>query len=190
MSDIALPLERITGMIYLIRGIKVMLDRDLADLYGVETRALKQAVRRNDKRFPSDFMFELNQEEFQNWRSQIVMSKEDRMGLRYAPMAFTEQGVAMLSSVLKSDRAIQVNIQIRSEITTSRDSVVNVGRRSQGRMLRKRPLTGRNPNWIFESPKDQRYALQSLYILVNLASHGGLVQHRFIHHPAVACFNF
>jgi hypothetical protein len=89
-----------------------MLDRDLAELYGVETRVLKQAVRRNIKRFPDDFMFELTKKEFKNWRSQFVISNADKMGLRYPPMAFTEQGVAMLSSVLNSDRAIQVNIQI------------------------------------------------------------------------------
>ena len=105
-----IPVERIVAKIYLIRDTKVMLDRDLAELYGVETRTLKQAVRRNIKRFPPDFMFELTKEEFANWRSQIVMSNADKMGLRHPPMAFTEQGVAMLSSVLKSDRAIQVNI--------------------------------------------------------------------------------
>ena len=97
-----------------------MLDRDLAELYGVETRALKQAVRRNIKRFPPDFMFELRWKEFINWRSQIVMSNADKMGLRHPPMAFAEQGVAMLSSVLKSDRAIQVNIQIMRAFTQLR----------------------------------------------------------------------
>jgi len=114
------PVERIMGKIYLIRNTKVMLDRDLAELYGVETRALKQAVRRNIKRFPPDFMFELTKEEFANWRSQFVMSNADKMGLRHPPMAFTEQGVAMLSSVLKSDRAIQVNIQIMRAFTQLR----------------------------------------------------------------------
>lgn len=90
-----------------------MLDFDLAELYGVETRVLKQAVRRNIDRFPDDFMFELTKEELENWRSQFVMSNEaNKMGLRYAPFAFTEQGVAMLSSVLKSKKAIQVNISI------------------------------------------------------------------------------
>ncbi len=108
-----LPAETITNKIYFLRNLKVMLDRDLAELYGVETRVLKQAVRRNIKRFPEDFMFELSKEEFTNWRSQFVISNNgDKMGLRHPPMAFTEQGVAMLSSVLKSDRAIQVNIQI------------------------------------------------------------------------------
>lgn len=107
-----IPGERIEKVIYLFRGQKVMLDRDLASLYGVETKALKQAVKRNAKRFPDDFAFVLDKEEFANWRSQFVTSKADRMGLRYPPMAFTEQGVAMLSSVLNSDRAIEVNIAI------------------------------------------------------------------------------
>jgi hypothetical protein len=112
--------ERIASKIYLVRNTRVMLDRDLAELYGVETRILKQAVRRKIKRFPDDFMFELTKEEFENWRSQIVMSNADKMGLRYPPMAFTEQGVAMLSSVLNSDRAIQVNIQIMRAFTKLR----------------------------------------------------------------------
>jgi hypothetical protein len=107
-----IPSELIASKIYIIRRLKVMLDRDLADLYGVETKALKQAVRRNIKRFPDDFMFELSKQEFAHWRSQFVTSKKDKIGLRYSPMAFTEQGVAMLSSVLNSDRAIEVNIQI------------------------------------------------------------------------------
>jgi hypothetical protein len=88
MKDLV-PVERITSKIYLIRGQKVMLDRDLAELYGAATKVLKQAVRRNSKRFPEDFMFELSGEEFKNWRSQFVTSKSDRMGLRYKPMAFT-----------------------------------------------------------------------------------------------------
>ena len=107
-----IPQERIEKSILLIRGQKVILDRDLADLYGVETRVMKQAVRRNIKRFPNDFMFELSKKEFDDWRSQFVISNRDKIGLRYRPMAFTEQGVAMLSSVLNSDRAIQVNIEI------------------------------------------------------------------------------
>lgn len=111
-KDALIPAERIERAIYLIRGQKVMLDRDLAALYGVPTRTLKQAVRRNLQRFPEDFMFILDGEEFANWRSQFVTSNSDRMGLRHAPMAFTEQGVAMLSSVLRSERAIEVNIAI------------------------------------------------------------------------------
>src|SRR5437763_1937130 len=107
-----IPVERIEKAIYLIRGEKVMLDRDLAVLYGLATKALKQAVRRNLDRFPDDFMFVLNTNEFRNWRSQFVTSKADQKGLRYAPMAFTEHGILMLSSVLKSERAVQVNIEI------------------------------------------------------------------------------
>ena len=106
------PIESIISKIVFLRGEKVLLDRDLAELYGVKTKVLKQAVRRNIKRFPDDFMFELTKEEFENWRSQFVTSNGDKMGLRYKPMAFTEQGVAMLSSVLNSNRAIEVNIAI------------------------------------------------------------------------------
>ena len=104
----SVPIERIANKIYFIRDTRMMLDRDLAELYGVATKVLKQAVRRNIKRFPNDFMFELTKDEFENLRSQIVTSSWG--GARYLPMAFTEQGVAMLSTVLKSDRAIQVNI--------------------------------------------------------------------------------
>tara|TARA_R110002072_G_scaffold232309_2_gene389713 strand:+ start:14020 stop:14544 length:525 start_codon:yes stop_codon:yes gene_type:complete len=105
--------EQIMTKIYTIRGQKVMIDRDLAELYGVETKVLKQAVRRNTYRFPKDFMFELNNIEFNNLRSQIVTSNSgDKMGLRYLPITFTEQGVAMLSGILKSEHAIAVNIQI------------------------------------------------------------------------------
>ena len=107
-----IPAERIANAIYFIRGEKVMLDRDLAVLYGVETKVLKQAVRRNADRFPVDFMFVLNSTEFKNWRSQFVTSNKDRMGLRHPPMAFTEHGILMLSSVLNSKRAVQVNIEI------------------------------------------------------------------------------
>jgi hypothetical protein len=107
-----IPIERVNEKIYLIRGVRVMLDRDLAELYGVETKVFKQAVKRKISRFPDDFMFELTNDEFRNWRSQFVTSKSDKIGLRYKPMVFTEQGVAMLSSVLRSKRAIKANIQI------------------------------------------------------------------------------
>lgn len=115
--------EQITEKIYLIRGSKVMIDRDLADLYKVKRKNLKQSVRRNISRFPEDFMFKLSKEEFATLRSQIVASDSDDKNLRYAPMAFTEQGVAMLSSILKSDRAIQVNIQIIRTFTKMRDVI-------------------------------------------------------------------
>jgi hypothetical protein len=117
-----LPAEAITSKIYIIRGHKVMLDRDLAELYRVKTKALKQAVRRNNKRFPVDFMFSLSNQEVKNLRSQIVTSSWG--GSRYLPMAFTEQGVAMLSSVLNSERAIQVNIQIMRAFTKLRKMLV------------------------------------------------------------------
>ena len=118
-----IPMERIMGKIYYIRGKKVMFDRDLAELYGVAPKVLNQAVKRNAKRFPDDFMFKLSKEEMLNWKSQIVTLKTDANlksqivtsswgGARKIPHVFTEQGVAMLSSVLNSDRAVQVNIQI------------------------------------------------------------------------------
>ena len=101
-----IPIELIASKIYLIRNVKVMLDRDLAELYGVETKVLKQAVRRNIDRFPTDFMFELTKNEYQSLRSQIVTLKRGQHS-KYAPFAFTEHGVLMLSSVLNSERAIQ-----------------------------------------------------------------------------------
>jgi hypothetical protein len=128
MQKSTIPMDRIQKKIYLIRGQKVMLDRDLAVLYDVPTKVLKQAVKRHAERFPDDFMFVLGHEEFINWRSQFVTSNSDRMGLRHPPMAFTEQGVAMLSSVLNSPRAIQVNIavmrafvQLRAILSTRAD---------------------------------------------------------------------
>jgi phage regulator Rha-like protein len=110
-AGLIIPTERIQKCIYLVRKRKVMLSHDLASLYGVQTRALVQAVKRNIERFPADFMFQLNQQEFENLKSQIVTSSWG--GMRRAhPYAFTEQGVAMLSSVLRSKRAVQVNIAI------------------------------------------------------------------------------
>lgn len=116
----SLPDEVLMSRIYVFRGQKVMLDSDLAELYGVETKVLKQAVRRNIERFPPDFMFELDDSEFNSLRSQFVTSKNGRGGNRYYPMVFTEQGVAMLSSVLKSKQAIQINIQIMRIFTKMR----------------------------------------------------------------------
>ena len=104
--------EVIISKIYLLRGKKVMLDRDLADLYKVETKQLKRAVRRNIERFPDDFMFELSKEELSNWRYQFGTSNIEKLGLRIVPFAFTEYGLLMLASVLNSERAIQINIQI------------------------------------------------------------------------------
>jgi hypothetical protein len=107
-----LPDEVIISKIYLIRGIKVMLDRDLADLYKVDTKQLKRAVRRNIQCFPDDFMFELTKEELADWRCHFGTSNNVKMGLRVVPFAFTEYGLLMLASVLNSERAIQINIQI------------------------------------------------------------------------------
>lgn len=110
-SQQLVTVEQVESSILLLRGQKVMLDADLAALYGVETRALVQAVQRNHNRFPEDFMFRLTKEEFDDLRSQSVISSRWG-GRRYPPYAFTEQGVAMLSTVLRSERAVQVNIEI------------------------------------------------------------------------------
>ena len=116
------PPERILAAILLIRDQKVMLDASLADLYGVETRALVQAVKRNGDRFPSDFMFQLSRAEFDDLRSQNVMSSSWG-GRRSPPYAFTEQGVAMLSSVLRSRRAVQVNVEIMRAFVRLRELI-------------------------------------------------------------------
>jgi hypothetical protein len=115
-----LPDRVIINKIIVLRNQKVIIDRDLANLYGVETRVLNQAVKRNIKRFPSDFMFQMTKDEMKTWKSQIVISENDKMGLRKPPYVFTEQGVAMLSSILNSDRAIMVNIQIMRVFTKLR----------------------------------------------------------------------
>lgn len=117
-------LQVIQHKIYEIRGQKIILDFDLAAMYGTETKALKQAVRRNIERFPPDFMFELSSEEFESLRSQIVTSNK-RGGTRYTPFAFTEQGVAMLSSVLNSKQAIAINISIMRAFVAIRNVIAN-----------------------------------------------------------------
>src|SRR4026208_2305737 len=111
-TSVDVPVQFIERRIYLIRGHKVMIDVDLAELYGVPTRELNQRVQRNRKRFPDDFMFQLTKEEADALRSQFVISKSGRGGRRYQPYAFTEPGVAMLSSVLNSEHAIEVNVTI------------------------------------------------------------------------------
>jgi phage regulator Rha-like protein len=116
-----IPVETIAAKIYLIREQRVLLDRDLAQLYEVETRTLKQSVRRNIRRFPDDFMFELTREEEESLRSQSVILKGRGQHSKYQAFAFTEQGVAMLSSVLKSDRAIEVNIAIMRAFVKMRE---------------------------------------------------------------------
>ena len=111
-STLAVSVQLIERRIYLIRGHKVMIDVDLAELYGVPTHRLNEQVKRNRKRFPEDFMFQLTKEESESLRSQIAISKIGRGGRRSVPYAFTEQGVAMLSTVLNSEQAIAVNITI------------------------------------------------------------------------------
>lgn len=111
-SSLTVSVQIVERKIYLIRGHKVMVDEDLASLYGVPTRELNQQVQRNRKRFPEDFMFQLTKEETEALRSQFVISKPSRGGRRFLPYAFTEPGVAMLSSVLNSEHAIEVNILI------------------------------------------------------------------------------
>jgi len=107
-----IPLERIQNAIFLIRGEKVMIDNDLAALYGVEPKTLNQAVKRNASRFPDDFMFQLTEDEVKSLKCQTGTSSSEYGGRRYLPYVFTEQGVAMLSSVLRSERAVQVNVAI------------------------------------------------------------------------------
>jgi phage regulator Rha-like protein len=111
-NPLMLPEETIISKIYLIRDKKVILDRDLAQFYGVETRRLKEQVRRNIERFPEDFMFEFTKEELEAFRQQFGKTNKEIMGLRIAPFAFTEHGILMLASVLNTQRAIQVNIQL------------------------------------------------------------------------------
>ncbi len=124
------PAERIETKIFFIRGKKVMMDRDLAELYGVETKMLNRAVRRNIDRFPDDFMFQLNKQEAENLKFQFGASSWG--GARRSPLVFTEQGVAMLSGVLNSKRAIQVNIQIMRTFTKMREMIIS------NKMLRER----------------------------------------------------
>jgi hypothetical protein len=122
-NHILLPDETIIRRIYVFRNHKVMLDSDLAELYGVETRVLNQAVKRNMNRFPEDFMFQLNESEFENLISQFVISSSGYGGRRKLPYVFTEQGIAMLSSVLSSPAAVEVNIRIIRIFTRMRELV-------------------------------------------------------------------
>ncbi len=119
------PAERIERIIYVIRGQRIMLDRDLAMLYGVQTHNLNKAVMRNVARFPSDFMFQLTKEEWKVLIFQIGISKKGRGGRRHLPYAFTEQGVAMLSSVLRSPRAVAINIEIMRAFVRLRHALIS-----------------------------------------------------------------
>lgn len=117
--------EDIKAKIYTIRGLQVMLDRDLAELYGVETRRLNEQVKRNSERFPNEFMFQLTKQELENWISQFATSNKELMGLRKLPFAFSEQGVSMLSAVLKSKSAIEMSIQIIKSFVAMKKFMVN-----------------------------------------------------------------
>ena len=146
-----IPDDVVLNKIYFLRNQKVMLDRDLASLYSIETKRLKEQVKRNLSRFPEDFMFELTKEEFENWRSQFATSNSDKMGLRYAPMVFTEHGVLMLSSVLNSEKAIQTNIQIIRVFTKIRRMLVDTTelRLDVETIKKKIENQGKISNWFF-----------------------------------------
>ena len=124
-EEFVVPVERIENQIYLIRGVKVMLDADLADLYQILTKNLNLAVRRNRERFPEDFMFQLTRDEFDNLRLQIATSSSRYGGRRYLPYAFTELGVAMLSAVLNSPRAVQMSILIMRAFVQLRELIAS-----------------------------------------------------------------
>ncbi len=117
--------QDIQNKIYTIRGMQVMMDRDLAELYGVQTKVFNQAVKRNISRFPDDFMFQLSKEEFENWKSQIVTSNSDKMGLRKSPFVFTEQGISMLSAILKSETAVNMSLKIIRTFVNMRKFISN-----------------------------------------------------------------
>lgn len=117
--------ENIGKKIYIIRDVQVIFDRDLANFYCVETKVLNQTVKRNIERFPEDFMFQLTKDELSNWKSQFVTSKKEKIGFRKRPYVFTEQGVAMLSAVLKSGTAVKISIQIMNAFVEMRKFIIN-----------------------------------------------------------------
>ena len=149
---------QIKNLIYTIRGHRVMLDSDLAMLYEVETKVLNQAVKRNNKRFPANFMFQLTKEEWLNLRSQIVTFKNDVR--KYTPYAFTEQGVAMLSSVLRSEKAIQINIQIMNTFVAIRQWAIENKEMAQ--------RLSEIEHYFIEHCKDQEQDMRKLYEAIEL----------------------
>ncbi len=149
---------QIKNLIYTIRGHRVMLDSDLAMLYKVETKALNQAVKRNIKRFPSNFMFQLTKDEWLNLRSQFVTFKNDIR--KYTPYVFTEQGVAMLSSVLRSEKAIQINIQIMNTFVAMRQWAI------ENKELAQR--LAELEHYFIEHCKNQEQDLKNLYEAIGL----------------------
>jgi hypothetical protein len=148
--------------ILILRDKQVMLDRDLATLYGVETKVLNQAVKRNQERFPERNCFQLDNEEYANWRSQFVTSNADKKGLRRAPYAFTEQGVAMLASVLRSDTAIRVSLQIMDAFVEMRHYLMSNRSLIGSNDLAKLSLqTERNTNDIAEIKRDMKNVMSN-----------------------------
>lgn len=160
---------QIEKKIFVIRGVQVMVDRDIAEFYGVETRILNQAVKRNTNRFPKEFMFQMNYDEFENWKSQIVISKSISMGLRRNPFAFTEQGVAMLSGLLNSDIAINANIAImrafvamRNYITTT-DNITAELREMRAKLALLERNDEENMEAVNDLSEDMRRELDNIY---------------------------
>ncbi len=153
-------LIQIKNLIYEIRGYKVMLDSDLADLYGVPTKRLNEAVKRNITRFPSNFMFQLNEEDLLDLRSQIATSSSKHGGRRYMPYVFTEQGVAMLSSVLNSEKAIQINIQIMNTFVQMRQWAM------ENKDLARR--VAELENYFIEHCKDNKTDMREIYEAIDL----------------------
>jgi len=149
--------NNIKNRIFTIRSMQVMIDRDLAELYGVETKILNQAVKRNNDRFPSDFMFQLTKEELNNWRAQIVTSNNDKIGLRRQPYAFSEQGVSMLSAVLRSKTAIDISVTIiRAFFEMKRFMTINAGVFQRLDMVQqKQILSDKNFTKIFDVLEDK-----------------------------------
>ncbi|MFN8393614.1 MAG: ORF6N domain-containing protein [Bacteroidia bacterium] len=178
--ELMLPDEVVAQKIYLIRGKKVMLDRDLADLYGVETKRLKEQVRRNLERFPEDFMFELTKEELENWRSQFATSNSENMGLRHQPFAFSEHGVLMLSSVLNSKRAIAVNIKIMRIYTRLREMLLSNADMllRMERMDHELQVQGRSIETIYEYLAEMREAEPEPRELIGFRLPGQAEEHR------------
>ena len=153
-------LIQIKNLIYEIRDYKVMLDSDLADLYGVPTKRLNEAVKRNITRFPSNFMFQLNEEDLLDLRSQIATSSSKHGGRRYMPYVFTEQGVAMLSSVLNSEKAIQINIQIMNTFVQMRQWAM------ENKDLARR--VAELENYFIEHCKDNKTDMREIYEAIDL----------------------
>ncbi len=151
---------QVKNLIYELRGYKVMLDNDLAGLYEIETKVLNQAVKRNKLRFPANFMFQLTKEEYESLISQIAISKKGRGGRRTMPYVFTEQGVAMLSSVLNSEKAIQINIQIMNTFVQMRQWAI------ENKDLARR--VAELENYFIEHSKDYKEDMRRIYQAIDL----------------------